>query len=402
MSMETSQNSELNSKPDNKELSDRQLLNPEDDFSENKSFSEIIKGALNKVVSLWRGSKEEIKDVGALYEEVAGEGQGVEEIVEKSSEEIDSKTGEYMLEIEDVADPALVEAIMAPIKGEEGPKPNKEGGEPVERTGERLKNAAEIKELNNQIEKNEVERRKEIAAQVAEFFKKFDMSDDVARKEANISAMREIIIPSLKNIEEEKINKLSDKDRRRFEKQLVGFSKLMPKNKWAKDLTIASVVAIGSVAFSMTAFPGLPIYLGSKIVRSVIGSVVGEKVSDAVGKITEKHYNKKNEKEAENFQYNKEDVIATADLLVQLGENNLNDSKKREKLMKYAKIAIHIGTAGVVMSSLEPVFSAVINGNGLGHSIFKGLLKSMMFAGIELGAETAAHHDKEAHHLQAA
>lgn len=417
MSMEMTQKSEQRVE----KSSSPESPNLEDQLNKNKSFPDMIRGLLNKVVSLCKGSKNEIQETGKIYKEVVGGGQEVDEIVMESSNEVDSETKEYISEIEAIADPALVKEIITVAPSEGGEKSNdtkviategveiaaddkknhleiigenfKKRTELEKRSPLPFKNRREIRELDNQIKASETKHKNEIAAEVTEFFKKFDMNDEGERKKANTQAMNEIIIPRLKEMETIKIEQFPPKDKHVVKKCLENFGKVMPNNKLIKDITIASIIAVSSVAFSAAAFPGLPVYLGSKIVRSVIGSVVGEKVSSTVDKISEKHFKNKAERRVENFPYNKEDIDATADQLVRLGENDINDNKKREKFMKYAKIAIHIGTAGAVMSSLEPFFS----GHGLSKSIFNGLSKSVMFAGIELGTEEALHNES-AHH----
>lgn len=166
-------------------------------------------------------------------------------------------------------------------------------------------------------------------------------------------ALKEIIIPGLSALEQEKFNALPPKEQNIVQKSLQAVGKYLPKGKVARTVTVASLVAVTSLAIGPGATGGLAMYLGAKIGRSLAGSFVGEKVSEAVEKGMAKRSEKRQERKLEKVDFSKEEINDSVNRLMELGEANLKDEKTQEKLKKFVKLGTHIAVAGATMAGLE-------------------------------------------------
>ncbi|MEI7620800.1 MAG: hypothetical protein WCJ57_04515 [Candidatus Falkowbacteria bacterium] len=203
-----------------------------------------------------------------------------------------------------------------------------------------------LKDKKESLEKSEAAYKNSLGEKVKEGFK-----NDPEMNSAK--ALKEIIIPGLSALEQEKLNALPPKEQNLVQKGMQVVGKYLPKGKWARTITVASVIAIASVALAPAATGSLSLYLGAKIGRSLAGSIVGEKVSEMVEHGMTKRSEKRQAENLEKINFSKEDINNSVNRLMELGETNLKDEKTQEKIKKYVKIGTHIAVAGATMAGLE-------------------------------------------------
>lgn len=234
-----------------------------------------------------------------------------------------------------------------------------------------------LKDKKDALEKSEAAYKSSLGEKVKEGFK-----NDPEMNQAK--ALKEIILPGLNTLEQEKINALPVKEKNLIQKALQIAGKHLPKGKLARTLTVASAIAVASVALGPAAAGSLPVYLGAKIGRSLAGSFVGEKVSEMV----EHGMNKKSEKrQAENLEkmnFSKEDIDNLVDELVKMGEAELKSQKVQDKIKKFVKIGTHIAVAGATMAGLE------LAEMGIHHAVAGAAEASVEAGSHAAGASTLA------------
>jgi len=237
----------------------------------------------------------------------------------------------------------------------------------------------QLAEKKSQLENSEASYKSLLSDKVKEGFQ----NDPEMSKS---KALKEIIIPGLSALEQQKFNALPPDEQSFLQKGMQFAGKYLPKSKLARTLTVAGVVAVASMALSPAAGGSVVLYLGAKIGRSLAGSFVGEKVSEVVEKQIDKRSEKRQAENLEKINFSKEDINNSVDKLMELGDATLKGEKTREKLKNFVKIGTHIAFAGATMAGLE---LAEVGIEAL-HSGAEGAAKSAAEGAAEYSAKTLA------------